>query len=85
MSELCRFVGIVLRMYVGDHAPPHFHAEYAEHEMQMSIQHQRVLNGWLPPRQTRQVVQWAVERQTELMEAWKRASEDEPPGTVAPL
>ena len=29
MPELCRFYGIVIRMFLGDHAPPHFHAEYA--------------------------------------------------------
>ena len=85
MPELCRFGGIVIRMYVGDHAPPHFHAEYAEHEMQMSIQHRRVMNGDLPPRQARLVIRWATERETELMEAWERASNDEPPGTVEPL
>jgi hypothetical protein len=29
MPELSRFYGIVIKMYFGDHAPPHFHAEYA--------------------------------------------------------
>jgi hypothetical protein len=32
MPEISRFLGIVIRMYYRDHAPPHFHAEYAEHE-----------------------------------------------------
>ena len=30
MPELSRFYGMVLKMYFGDHDPPHFHAEYAE-------------------------------------------------------
>lgn len=30
MPELSRFYGIVIKMYFGDHDPPHFHAEYAE-------------------------------------------------------
>ena len=30
MPEICRFYGIVIKMYFADHAPPHFHAEYAE-------------------------------------------------------
>lgn len=85
MPELCRFGGIVIKMYVGDHAPPHFHAEYAGHEMQMSIEHRRVMNGAFPPRQTRLVIRWATEREAELMEAWRRAAADEPPGPVAPL
>lgn len=28
MPELSRFFGIVIRMYIQDHVPPHFHAEY---------------------------------------------------------
>ena len=27
MPELYRFCGIVIKMYVGDHSPPHFHAQ----------------------------------------------------------
>jgi len=27
MPEICRFYGIVIKMYFADHAPPHFHAE----------------------------------------------------------
>ncbi|MCY3893858.1 MAG: DUF4160 domain-containing protein [Acidimicrobiaceae bacterium] len=30
MAELSRFYGIVIRMYGNDHAPPHFHAVYAD-------------------------------------------------------
>ncbi len=29
MPELCRFYGIVVKMFHDDHNPPHFHAEYA--------------------------------------------------------
>jgi hypothetical protein len=32
MPEICRFYGIVIKMYFADHQPPHFHAEYAEHD-----------------------------------------------------
>lgn len=32
MPEISRFFGIVIRMFYNDHAPPHFHAEYGEHE-----------------------------------------------------
>ena len=28
MPEISRFFGIVIYMYVDDHNPPHFHAEY---------------------------------------------------------
>jgi hypothetical protein len=32
MPEICRFYGIVIKPYLTDHEPSHFHAEYAEHE-----------------------------------------------------
>jgi len=32
MPEICRFFGISIKMYFGDHMPPHFHAEYGEHK-----------------------------------------------------
>ena len=37
MPEICRFYGIVIKMYFADHAPPHFHAEYAEYEARIAI------------------------------------------------
>jgi Domain of unknown function (DUF4160) len=32
MPRVSAFFGIVIYMYYNDHLPPHFHAEYAEHE-----------------------------------------------------
>jgi len=32
MPEISRFFGITIKMFYGDHAPPHFHAEYAEYK-----------------------------------------------------
>ena len=28
MPEICRFFGIIIRMFFDDHGPPHIHAEY---------------------------------------------------------
>ena len=50
MPEICRFYGIVIKMYFADHAPPHFHAECAEHEARIAINNLGVLSGDLPPR-----------------------------------
>ena len=35
MPTLSIFYGIVIQIYWYDHAPPHFHARYAEHEAQV--------------------------------------------------
>jgi hypothetical protein len=37
VPELSRFLGIVIYMYNREHAPPHFHAEYAEFEITVEI------------------------------------------------
>ena len=49
MPEISRFYGIVIKMYFADHAPPHFHAEYAEHEARIAIGSLGVVSGNLPP------------------------------------
>ena len=38
MPEISRFLGIVIAMYYRDHAPPHFHAIYGEHEATVNIE-----------------------------------------------
>ena len=38
MPELCRFYGIVVRMYFGDHPPAHFHAVYGGDEAVIEIE-----------------------------------------------
>ncbi len=50
MPEISRFYGIVIKMYFADHAPPHFHAEYAEAEARIAIESLALLSGELPPR-----------------------------------
>jgi len=85
MPEICRFLGIVIRMYFFDHEPPHFHASYAGAEAQIRITPVGVLDGNLPPRALALVVEWATIHQSELMENWRRLHEDEPPVRIAPL
>ena len=37
MPELCRFYGIIIRMYFLDHNPPHLHAEYQGQRAEFDI------------------------------------------------
>ena len=37
MPEISRFFGIIIRMYFGDHNPPHFHAIYQEDTTNMTL------------------------------------------------
>jgi hypothetical protein len=40
----------LVAMNYSDHAPPHFHARYDEHEALIAIDTLGVLEGWLPKR-----------------------------------
>lgn len=85
MPELSRFYGITIRMYFSDHAPPHFHAIYGEHEVVLAISDLSIVVGSLPGRALGLVVEWATLHQAELWDAWNRAQADEDPGRIDPL
>ena len=50
MPQISQFFGIVILMYFNDHAPPHFHATYGEHEAVYMIETLEILRGQLPRR-----------------------------------
>lgn len=85
MPRLSAFYGIVIYMYWRDHAPPHFHAEYGDHEVLIVIDDGSVFAGSLPPRALRMVREWRQLHVDELQQAWQRASRRENPGTIKPL
>ena len=66
MPEVSRFYGIVIRIFYDDHNPPHFHAEYGEHEVLVNINTLAVLGGGLPARALGLVTEWASLRQQDL-------------------
>ncbi len=68
MPEICRFYGIVIKMFYDDHSPPHFHAEYGGREAEVSIDTGRVRKGRLTPRAERMVTEWANQHRCELEE-----------------
>ncbi len=73
MPEICRFFGIVIKMFFDDHAPPHFHAEYGEYERVFDIQTQAIIRGSLPPRARGLVAEWGAQHEAELFELWEDA------------
>lgn len=85
MPRLATFYGIVIYMYVRDHGIAHFHARYGDDEVVIDIASGEPLQGGLSPRQMRLVREWTELHRPELLEAWQRASDGEPPGTIEPL
>lgn len=85
MPVICRFYGIVIRMFYDDHAPPHFHAAYGEHELIVGIDPIAVLQGMAPPRVRSLVLEWTALHQKELADNWDRCRRGEPPRLLEPL
>jgi len=70
MPEIARFYGIIIKLFFGDHPPPHFHAVYGEYIAVFNIQTLEVIEGDLPNRARKLVVEWATIHRTELLEIW---------------
>jgi hypothetical protein len=59
MPVISSFYGILIKMYFGDHVPPHFHADYGEFSAQIRIIDFGIEAGYLPPKALALVVEWA--------------------------
>lgn len=70
MPEIARFYGIIIKLFFGDHPPPHFHAVYGEFVGVFSIDTLEMIEGDLPNRAKKLVVEWAELHRQELTEMW---------------
>jgi hypothetical protein len=88
VPELCRFFGIIIRMFVevqASHHTPHFHAYYQEHVAVYGIEPVELLAGTLAKRQQRLVEAWAELHQAELIADWNRLQTGHRALPIAPL
>jgi hypothetical protein len=70
MPEVARFYGIVIKVFFGDHPPPHFHAIYGEFNALVSIESLQIIEGDLPSRAQQLVVEWATLYQQDPLQMW---------------
>jgi Domain of unknown function (DUF4160) len=85
MPQISFFLGIIIKMYYREHNPPHFHANYAEHQAIIDIKKLELWSGYLPPRVLGLVIEWAAIHQNELMDNWDKAIRQEPLLPITPL
>lgn len=85
MPCISRFYGIAIYLYYRDHAPPHFHAIYAEHDAEIEIATGTLLDGMLPRKARSLVTEWAEQHRQELQRNWDLARAGEPLEPVEPL
>jgi len=85
MPRISEFYGIMVYMYFSDHQPPHFHAIYGQHEIEMEIRTGHVLRGFLPRRALGLVSEWRERYVDELLKNWELARDHRPLRQVPPL
>jgi len=85
MPRVSQFFGIIVALHYNDHAPPHFHATYAEFEAQIAIESLAVLRGSLPRRALALVLEWASLHREELRRDWELARQGQPLEPIEPL
>ncbi|MBP3365485.1 MAG: DUF4160 domain-containing protein [Treponema sp.] len=56
MPTISMFRGIKIYMNWNDHMPPHFHANYADSDILVSIEELEVLEGEMPSKQEKMVL-----------------------------
>ena len=85
MPTISIFYGIIIQMFWGDHAPPHFHVLYGEYEAVIAIKTLETLEGKLPRRALSLVLEWAAEHRDELIEDWELCEKNQAPKKISPL
>lgn len=70
MPVIGKIKGIILRMFFGDHPPPHFHASNNEHEGLFELNDLEMFKGDLNSKDQKEVKKWAKSRQSKLKGMW---------------
>ena len=71
MPVIARFYGILIKMYFKEHGVPHFHALYGEYNGVFEIKSIEMIEGDLPNRAQKMVIEWAKMYQDDLLELWE--------------
>ncbi len=85
MPVISVFYGITIKIFHGDHNPPHIHVTYSEFNAQIDIATGRIIAGKLPLRSHKLVKEWLKLRRTEVDRAWTVAEQFGAPKRIKPL
>ena len=73
MPEICRFFGIIIRMYYDEHNPPHLHAEFQGNKAVFDFQGNMTVGNLNSRTAIKLVREWIDLRIQELEQAWEDA------------
>jgi hypothetical protein len=71
-------------MYWNDHNPPHFHAQYGEHEVLISL-NGVVMEGKIPRCALSMALEWLALHRDELLENWALCKQRKSLVSIEPL
>lgn len=73
MPEICRFYGIVIKMFFKpkEHEPSHIHAIYGEYVGVFDITTMKMTEGDLPNKAQELVNEWMQQYQAQLISMWE--------------
>jgi hypothetical protein len=71
MPVIARFYGILIKMYFREHGIPHFHAIYGEFNGVFEVENLEMIEGDLPGRAQKLVLEWASPYRDELRRMWE--------------
>lgn len=85
MPEICRFFGIIIRMFYDEHEPPHFHVEFQGNKAVFDFSG-NIMHGNINSRTaTKLVREWIDLRRKELEEDWALSKAGKQINKIAPL
>ncbi|MCX7727640.1 MAG: DUF4160 domain-containing protein [Chitinispirillaceae bacterium] len=85
MPEICRFFGIIIRMYFDEHNPPHFHAEFSRNKAIFDFRG-NIIRGDLQSKTAVKLVrEWIDLHKDELEKNWNLAQNGLPLREIAGL
>ncbi len=85
MPIISTFFGIIIRMYFGDHNPPHFHVEFQGEKATFNFDGQ-LLSGSMSSGTARRLVrEWVRLHKFELMINWRNIEKGRPLNRIQPL
>ena len=85
MPEICRFFGIIIRMYFSEHNPPHIHVEYQGKKAMFDLAG-NVIKGELGSRTAIKLVrEWIDLHDGELRSNWELAQASRELQPINPL
>ena len=84
MPEICRFYGIIIKMFFNEHNPPHFHVEYQDFKAIITIK-DGVVEGKMPRIALKLIFEWMEQHKEDLLKNWENVENKKPLSNIEPL